>query len=42
MVIRLVSWLLRAKCLSEVPVPVDCTPRIQAAASLPDNSGSSL
>lgn len=38
---RLASWLLTAKCFSEVPTPSPCTPSIQATASSPASSGSS-
>ena len=30
---RSVSWLLAAKCLSEVPTPLDCTPATMPTAS---------
>ena len=39
--IRSNSWLLAAKCLSEVPTPLLCTPLIKAAAIFPDKTGSS-
>lgn len=35
------SWLLAAKCLSEVPTPCDCTPRTEAAPRIPETIGSS-
>ncbi len=40
-VLRLVSWLYTAKCLTWAMVPVDCTPWMSAALSCPFRYGSS-
>ena len=39
---RSVSWLLAAKCFSEVPTPLDCTPLTMPTAVWPARYGSSL
>ena len=38
---RYFSWLLHAKCFTEVPIPMLCTPRTHAAPILPAKRGSS-